>query len=292
MLERNGFLPEEKAVILAEALPYIRRFSGKTVVIKLGGSTMEDPSLLQSFAEDVVLLRLVGIRPVVVHGGGPAIDEVAKRLGLEVRFVGGMRATSEEMMKVVQMVLGGLVNQNLVALLNLNGGRSVGLTGLDASLFMVRKMASRSGEDLGRVGQVVNVHPQVILDLEEKGYIPVVAPMGSDEGGMPYNINADTAAGALAASLAAEKLILLTNIPGVLDGDGRLLSRLDKEEAQALVTSGVISGGMLPKVHCALSAVESGVASSHILDGRLPHALLLEVFTKEGVGTLISRSES
>ncbi len=278
------------ARVLTEALPYIRRFGGKTIVIKYGGSAMEDETLKSSFARDVVLMKLVGLNPVVVHGGGPQIDDLLNRLGKGREFVNGMRVTDAETMKIVEMVLGGQVNKEIVALINQHGGRAIGLTGKDDGLIRASKMAAtHDGKpvDLGHVGEVAAIRPDSIRHLEQGGFIPVIAPIGVDEEGRSYNINADLVAGKLAAVLKAEKLILLTNTPGVLDATGKVLTGLTSQQVDALIAAGTISGGMLPKISCALDSVKSGVKSAHIIDGRVQHAVLLELFTDEGVGTLI-----
>jgi acetylglutamate kinase len=276
------------ARVLTEALPYIRRFGGKTVVIKYGGSAMEDEALKSSFARDVVLMKLVGLNPVIVHGGGPQIDELLGRLGKGREFVDGMRVTDAETMKIVEMVLGGAVNKEIVALINQHGGRAIGVTGKDDGLIHARKLAGPAGrKDLGFVGEVASVRPEVIRHLEVGGFIPVIAPIGIDEAGQSYNINADLVAGKIASVLKAEKLILLTNTAGVLDASGKVLTGLTYQQVDDLIARGVISGGMLPKIGCALDAVKSGVRSAHIIDGRVQHAVLLELFTDEGVGTLI-----
>ncbi len=282
-----------KAQILSEALPYIRRFHGKTIVIKYGGNAMTDDQLKASFAEDVVLLKLVGMNPVVVHGGGPQIDDVLKRQGKKGEFIQGMRVTDRETMDVVEMVLGGLVNKDIVNLINRHGGRAVGLTGKDASLIRARKLLLPNPDneqdmiDLGQVGEVASIDPEVIALLETREFIPVVAPIGVGEQGESYNINADLVAGKLAVVLKAEKLVLLTNTPGVLDKNGNLLTGLTPRKIDALVADGTLSGGMLPKIASALDAAKSGVNSVHIIDGRVEHALLLEILTDQGVGTLI-----
>jgi len=282
----------QRAKILAEALPYIRRFYGKTIVVKYGGNAMTDERLKHSFARDVVLLKLVGMNPVVVHGGGPQIDDLLKRLGKKGEFVQGMRVTDDETMDVVEMVLGGLVNKDIVTLLNQHGGRAIGLTGKDGTFIRARKLLLQSqgdGEalDIGQVGEVASIDPEIVALLETREFIPVVAPIGVGGDGKSYNINADLVAGKLAEVLRAEKLILLTNTPGVLDKDGRLLTGLTPKQIDALFADGTISGGMLPKISSALDAAKGGVKSVHIIDGRVEHALLLEVLTDEGVGTLI-----
>ncbi len=278
----------EKAEVLVEALPYIRRFTGKTLVIKYGGHAMADPDLRASFARDVVLLEAIGVRPVVVHGGGPQIEALLRRLGRESTFVDGRRVTDDATMEVVEMVLGGRVNREIVELVNRAGGRAVGLTGNDGSMLQVKKRLVE-GRDLGRVGEVVAVDPGPILAVTQAGYVPVVAPLGVDAAGTTYNVNADEAAGALARALSAEKLILLTDVPGVQDETGRLISRLTREEVRKRIAEGTIRGGMIPKVECCLDALAGGVERTHIIDGRILHAVLLEVFTDVGVGTLISR---
>lgn len=280
---------------LIEALPYIQRFAGKTLVIKYGGNAMTEENLKAGFARDVVLLKQVGVNPVVVHGGGPQIGSLLKRLGKVSEFVHGLRVTDRETMDVVQMVLGGLVNQEIVALINRYGGRAVGLTGQDAQMLRARPLREISGPegrtevDLGLVGEIESVDPAIVHSLDTGGFIPVIAPIGFDRDGNPYNINADTAAEKLAVVLGAEKLFLLTNTTGVLDAEGRLLPRLTAAQIDEMIRSGVIHGGMIPKIHCALDAVRSGVPAAHIVDGRVEHAVLLELLTREGVGTLISR---
>ncbi len=274
------------ARVLTEALPYIRRFGGKTVVVKYGGNAMKDDSTLASFARDVVLMKLVGMNPVVVHGGGPQIGEHLEKLGKTSRFVEGMRVTDEETMDVVEMMLGGLVNKSIVSALNHQGGRAVGLTGKDGGLIRARKMTVK-GEDIGQVGEVEQIDPRVVAHLENGGFIPVIAPVGVGEHGEAYNINADLVAGKLASVLSAEKLILLTNTQGVLDKQGGVLTGLTVPQVEGLIADGTISGGMLPKIRCALDAVNSGVKSAHIIDGRITHSVLLELFTDQGIGTLI-----
>ena len=282
-----------KAQILAEALPYIRRFHGKTIVVKYGGNAMTDEKLKHSFARDVVLLKLVGMDPVVVHGGGPQIDEMLKRVGKKGEFIQGMRVTDSETMDVVEMVLGGLVNKDIVNLINQHGGRAIGLTGKDGSFIRARKMLVQNKDDaaemldIGQVGEIQSIDPEVISLLESREFIPVVAPIGVGEDGQSYNINADLVAGKLAEVLRAEKLILLTNTPGVLDKNGNLLTGLTPKQVDGLFADGTIHGGMLPKIGSALDAAKSGVKSVHIIDGRVEHALLLEVLTDQGVGTLI-----
>jgi acetylglutamate kinase len=289
----NAISAAIKAQVLAEALPYIRRFHGKTIVIKYGGNAMTDEKLKHSFAHDVVLLKLVGMNPVVVHGGGPQIDDVLRRVGKKGEFVQGMRVTDAETMDVVQMVLGGQVNQDIVNLLHQHGGRAIGLTGKDGWFIRARKLLVQSkdndGEllDIGQVGEVASIDPEIVSMLETREFIPVVAPIGVGENGESFNINADLVAGKLAEVLKAEKLVLLTNTPGVLDKDGKLLTGLTPKKIEKLVADGTLSGGMLPKIASALDAAISGVNSVHIIDGRVEHALLLEVLTDEGVGTLI-----
>lgn len=286
-------IPEmiQRAEVLIEALPYIRAFQGKTLVIKYGGAAMEQADLKAQFAQDVLLLRLVGIRPVIVHGGGPQIGALMKRLGKEPRFVGGMRVTDEETVQIVEMVLVGKINKEIVGLINLHGGRAVGLSGKDASLLRARKRLHRmpdgSSADIGLVGEVEAVNPEPIRLLEENGFIPVIAPVGVGEAGETYNINADLVAGDVAAALFAEKLIHLTDVTGINGEDGRLVSTLTKRDAERLIKAGVIDGGMLPKVESSLRALTGGAQKAHIIDGRVPHAILLEVLTKEGIGTEI-----
>jgi acetylglutamate kinase len=286
------------ARVLSEALPYIQRFRGRTVVIKYGGNAMENEELKESFARDVVLMRLVGLNPVVVHGGGPQIGSLLERLGKSSEFVQGMRVTDAETMDVVEMVLGGLVNKEIVHLVNRHGGRAVGLTGKDGDLIRARRMfIERKTPDLevpeiidiGHVGEVESIDASVVDMLTASDFIPVIAPIGIGADGHSYNINADLVAGKVAEVLKAEKLILLTNTRGLLDKQGRLLTGLTLEKVDALVADGTITGGMLPKIACALDAVKGGVNSAHIIDGRVPHAVLVELFTDEGIGTLIRR---
>jgi acetylglutamate kinase len=291
--ERMTPIPElvQRAEVLIEALPYIRAFQGKTLVIKYGGAAMEQADLKEQFAKDVLLLRLVGIRPVIVHGGGPQIGALMKRLGKEPKFVGGMRVTDEETVEIVEMVLVGKINKEIVGLINLHGGRAVGLSGKDANLLRahkrLHKMPDGSQADIGLVGEVEAVNPEPIRLLEENGFIPVIAPVGVGAAGETYNINADLVAGDVAAALFAEKLIHLTDVPGINGEDGRLVSTLTKREAERLIKAGVIDGGMLPKVESSLRALTGGAQKAHIIDGRVPHAILLEVLTKEGIGTEI-----
>jgi acetylglutamate kinase len=284
---------KDKARILAEALPYIRHFHGKTIVIKYGGNAMVEENLKQGFARDAVLLKLVGMNPVIVHGGGPQIDDMLKRLGKHGEFVQGMRVTDDETMKVVEMVLGGVVNKEIVNLINQHGGMAVGLTGKDGNFISAKKMRVRDKEkagewlDIGQVGEIESISPALIELLETHDFIPVIAPIGVGANGESYNINADMVAGELARILHAEKLILLTNTPGVLDNKGNLLTGLTAQKVDELIADGTISGGMIPKISSALDAVKRGVKSCHIIDGRVEHGLLLEVLTDEGVGTLI-----
>ena len=289
----SEFSAIQKAQILAEALPYIQRFFDKTIVIKYGGNAMTDPDLQDRFARDVVLLKLVGMNPVVVHGGGPQINDLLDRLGKKGTFVQGMRVTDDETMDVVEMVLGGLVNKEIVNLINQHGGKAVGLTGQDGNFIHARKLLVANQElpgefiDIGQVGDIISIDPSLIAFLDTGDFIPVIAPIGVGANGETYNINADVVAGKLAEILHAEKLILLTNTPGVLDKQGNLLTGLTPVQVDAMVADGTLSGGMLPKISAALDAARSGVKSVHIIDGRVEHALLLEVLTDEGVGTLI-----
>ena len=286
------------AKVLAEALPYIQRFHGKTMVIKYGGNAMVDDKLKRGFARDIVLMKLVGMNPVVVHGGGPQIGNMLKQVGKETQFVEGMRVTDSETMDVVEMVLGGLVNKEIVNLINQHGGHAVGLTGKDGGLIHARKLTFQRHNpemnapeivDIGHVGEVASIDPSIINMLVQGDFIPVIAPIGVGDDGQSYNINADLVAGKLAMTLQAEKLILLTNTPGVLDVDGNLLTGLKARRVEELIADGTIHGGMLPKIKCALDAVHSGVNTAQIIDGRVEHAVLLEVLTDEGVGTLIKR---
>jgi len=287
----------ERAATLVEALPYIQRFSGKTVVIKYGGAAQVEKGLQSPFAQDVVLLKYVGINVVVVHGGGPQIGDLLKKIGKATEFIEGLRVTDEETVGVVEMVLSGSTNKGIVRLINRHGGAAVGLSGSDAGLTRARKLtlSRKTAEgadeivDLGRVGEVVRVEPGIIHHLTRAHYIPVIAPLGVDDDGNVYNINADSAAGAIAGALAAEKFILLTDVPGIQDKKGNLISTLKAPDAQRLREEGVIRGGMIPKVEACLEALASGVKKAHIVDGRVPHAVLLEVFTDEGVGTQIVR---
>jgi acetylglutamate kinase len=287
--------PTQRAEILVEALPYIREFSGKRVVIKYGGSAMTDEVLKNNFAQDVALLGLVGMKPIIVHGGGPQIGEHLKKIGKESRFIRGRRVTDEETMDAVEKVLVATVNKDVVSLINHHGGRAVGISGRDGGLIRAKKarLSKLAGtdEDLGLVGEVDQVNPELISCLEGSGFVPVVAPVGAGPNQKPYNINADTAAGALSAALGAEKFILLTDVPGVLAADGSLISSLPEEEAERLIREDVVSGGMIPKLRCCLNALRGGVPKAHIIDGRAPHALLLELFTNEGIGTEILREQ-
>ena len=287
----------EKARILVEAMPYIQTFRGKTFVIKYGGNAMIDEQLKHSFSQDVVLLRLIGINPVIVHGGGPQIGKTMERMGKKPAFVSGQRVTDEETMDIVEMVLGGKVNKEIVSLINRAGGKAVGLTGKDGGLIQARKltMSKRSDEtgeteiiDIGLVGEVTEVRPGALAALEQGGFIPVIAPVGAGDKGETYNINADLVAGAIAGALKAEKLILLTDQAGILDKDKNLVPTLNKKKVETLIKSGTIAGGMLPKTKSCFEALDAGCAKVHIIDGRVLHALLLEIFTREGIGTEIT----
>jgi len=277
----------DKAEVLVEALPYMRRFFEKTIVIKYGGAAMADESLRESFAVDVVLLKYIGLRPVIVHGGGPQIGRTLERLGLQSEFVDGLRVTDDDTMEVVEMVLGGRVNQSIVDLVHRAGGRSLGLTGKDGRMLQVERKRP-GGRDLGRVGQVVHVDSDAIVAATRQGFIPVIAPLGIDADGMSYNVNADEAAGAIAVALGAEKLILLTDVEGVLDANGVLMSQLTAAEVAKHIDEGTIRGGMIPKVECCLQALRGNVGRAHVVDGRVLHAVLLEIFTDGGVGTVIT----
>ena len=283
---------EQFARVLTESLPYIQRFTGKTIIIKFGGNAMTDPALHESFARDVVLMKLVGMRPIVVHGGGPQIGKLLERVGIETRLVGGMRVTNEETVEVVEMVLGGSVNKEIVNSIHRNGGRAVGITGKDGELLRAKSLSqsqdSSGMEDIGLVGEVESVDTDILTMLANSDYIPVIAPVAGSIDGHTYNINADLVAGKLAEVLKAEKLILLTNVPGLLDADGATLTGLSTAHVEDLIDKAVITGGMLPKVTCAMDAVRGGVTSAHIIDGRVPHATLLEIFSDEGIGTLIT----
>ena len=287
------------AHVLSEAMPYIQSFRDKTVVIKYGGNAMVDEELKEGFARDVVLMKLVGINPVVVHGGGPQIGNLLKRLGKESEFVQGMRVTDAETMDVVEMVLGGLVNKEIVTFINRHGGSAVGLTGKDGDLIRAKRLKVTKDApgfdapeiiDIGHVGSVESIDASVVDMLVHSDFIPVIAPIGVGEDGLSYNINADLVAGKVAEVLQAEKLILLTNIEGLVDKEGQLLTGLDTKTVDALIEDGTIHGGMLPKIECALDAVKGGVRTAHIIDGRVPHAVLVELFTDEGIGTLIRRN--
>lgn len=280
-----------KAATLIEALPYIREFEGKTVVIKYGGAAMENPVLRQSTAEDITLMKYVGMNPVVVHGGGPAINRRLKQLGVEAKFHNGLRITDAETIEVVEMVLCGTINKEIVTLLNLAGGDAVGLSGKDGNLLHTKRMETEDGVDIGFVGEVTGVHYKIINVLTAAGLIPVIAPLATDEKGNTWNINADTAAGEIAAAISAEKLVFLTDTPGLLldpKDPNSLVAHLDYREIQRLTAEGVISGGMIPKVEACLKALDYGVKKTHIIDGRVPHSLLLEIFTVRGLGTLVS----
>lgn len=286
----------EKAKILIESLPYLKKFRNKTVVIKYGGHAMVDEELKKNFALDIILMKYVGINPVVVHGGGPQINKFLTKMNIKSDYIQGMRVTDGETMDVVEMVLVGKVNKEIVSLINFHGGKAVGLSGRDGELIKARKMkimkelaenAPPELIDLGRVGEVTTVNPQILEALDEKGFIPVIAPVGVGEDGQAYNINADLVAGAIASHLKAEKLILLTDVEGVLDTQKKLISSISCKNAEKLIREGVILGGMIPKVKCCRQVVESGVAKAHIIDGRLEHAILLEMFTQEGIGTEI-----
>ena len=293
-MSQPSSISNDKARILAEALPYIQRFHGKTIVIKYGGNAMTEENLKHSFAQDVVLLKLVGMNPVIVHGGGPQIDDMLKRVGKEGEFIEGMRVTDTETMDVVEMVLGGLVNKNIVNLINQHGGHAVGLTGKDGSFIRAKKLQVQDRKkidewiDIGQVGEIESIDPALIALLDTRNFIPVIAPIGVGKNGESYNINADLVAGKLAEILNSEKLILLSNIPGVQDKSGNLLTGLTAKKVDKLFLNGTISGGMQPKIEATLEAVKNGVKSCHIIDGRVEHALLLEVLTDHGVGTLIT----
>ena len=278
----------DKAEVLVEAMPYIRRFANSTIVLKYGGSAMTDPALRASFARDVVLLKYNGLRPVIVHGGGPQIGRTLEKLGVKSTFVDGLRVTDDQTMDVVEMVLGGTVNREIVALIQQAGGRAIGLTGNDGDMIRVTRR-THADRDLGRVGQVRGVDPAPITAVADAGYVPVIAPIGVDDDGVTHNVNADEAAGAVAQALHAEKLILLTDVEGVLDAKGALIPQLSIPEARKHIAEGTIRGGMIPKIECCISALESGVGRTHIVDGRILHAILLEIFTDTGVGTLLGR---
>ncbi len=289
------------AQVLTEALPYIQRFTGKTIVVKFGGNAMVDPLLHESFARDVVLMKLVGMNPVVVHGGGPQIGALLKKLNIHTEFVDGMRVTDAQTMDVVEMVLGGSVNKEIVASINRNGGKAIGVTGKDGQMIRAHKLTVtryspelKASEilDIGHVGEVDQIDIEVLNVILGSNFIPVIAPIGVGEDGSTYNINADLVAGKLAQVMQAEKLMLLTNVAGLLDKSGQILTGLTTTQVDALIADGTITGGMLPKIRCALDAVKAGVTSAHIVDGRVPHAVLLETFTDEGMGTLITNKRA
>ena len=292
-IDTSNLSPAQKAAIIAEALPYIRRFQDKTLVIKYGGNAMTDPHLKECFAHDVVLLKLVGFNPVVVHGGGPQIENMLSRVGKKGEFVQGMRVTDAETMELVEMVLGGQVNKEIVNLINQAGGKAVGLTGKDSNFIRAKRLMVENKDapgdmiDIGQVGDITQIDPSLISFLDKGDFIPVIAPIGVGEDGESYNINADVVAGKLSEILKAEKLVLLTNTPGVLDKSGKLLTGLTPREIDGLVADGTLSGGMLPKIASALDAARNGVKSVHIIDGRVEHCLLLEILTDHGVGTMI-----
>lgn len=284
----------EKAKILIDSLPYIRAFYGKTFVIKYGGAAQINDELKNAFAEDIVLLSYIGIRPIIVHGGGPKVTEIMKRMGKEPTFVQGQRVTDEETMEIVEMVLGGLINNEIVSTINRHGGKAIGLSGKDGNLIKAKKKLLKrlqAGEeeiiDIGLVGDIETIDPDILISLEKNGFIPVIAPIGSGLKGETYNINADFVASAIASAIGAEKLILLTDVPGIKDKNGQFISSILNSALNALIEEGVITGGMIPKVQACLEALRQGVKKTHIIDGRIPHCLLLEIFTKEGVGTEI-----
>lgn len=290
--------PIDKANVLVEALPYIRRFYEKTIVIKYGGSTMEEERMKRSFALDVVLLKYIGLHPVVVHGGGPQIGEMLTKMGKTSQFIEGMRVTDAETMDIVEMVLVGRVNKEIVSLINQQGGKAIGLSGKDARLITAKKLKLTKSHgkdgmseviDIGMVGEVKTINPEVIEALDKENFIPVIAPIGAGESGETYNINADLVAGKVASALKAEKFILLTDVGGVMDEKHRLIPTLDMKQAKRLITQKIISSGMIPKVNCCLDALEEGVAKAHIIDGRVEHAILLEIFTDVGIGTQITK---
>ncbi len=290
----------KKASVLVEALPYIRTFAGKTIVVKYGGKAMTEHALKEGFAVDLVLLKYVGLNPVVVHGGGPQIDQMLGKLGLEAKFRQGVRVTDRQTMEVVEMVLGGTINKEIVTLLNRHGGKAVGLTGKDGDLIMAKPLTAKAwaeslytepegdpDESFGQVGEVQTVNPHLLARLQHEQVIPVIAPIGTDRAGNTYNINADLVAGAVAAALKAEKLLVLTDVKGIRDAQSRHVSTLSRKDMQRMVKRGTISAGMLPKVHACLTALDGGVRKAHIIDGRMPHAILLEIFTDKGIGTEI-----
>ena len=284
------------AKVLTEALPYIQKFTGKTVVVKYGGNAMVDDSLKQSFARDIVMMKLVGINPIVVHGGGPQIGSVLKKLSIQSEFIDGLRVTDSQTMDVVEMVLGGLVNKEIVNLLNQNQGRAIGVSGKDGELIKAKKLRLKQKKqrltdeivDIGHVGEVVSINTEILDVMKDSNFIPVIAPIGADESGASFNINADSVAGEIAAVMGAEKLILLTNVEGVKDKKGNVLTGLTPMQASRLINNKTLKDGMVPKVQCAINAVKCGVTAAHIIDGRVEHAVLLEIFTDEGVGTLIT----
>jgi acetylglutamate kinase len=291
-MDNNG--SSQIARVLTEALPYIQKHSGKTIVIKYGGNAMTEPRLKSGFARDVVLMKQVGLNPVIIHGGGPQVNQLLERIGKSSEFIDGVRVTDSETMDVVEMVLGGLINKDIVNLISSHGGKAVGLTGKDGQLIRARKISmtgktSGNAIDMGHTGEVQSIDPSIVNMLDQGAFIPVIAPIGVGVDGMSYNINADTVAGKIAGVLNAEKLLLLTNTAGVLDKEGKLITGVKPDAVEKLIKDGTIHGGMLPKVRCALDAVASGVRSAHIIDGRVEHAVLLELFTDKGVGTLISR---
>lgn len=285
------------ANVLTEALPYIQKFTGSTIVVKYGGNAMTDEVLKNSFARDIVLMKLVGMNPVVVHGGGPQIGSLLTQLNIQSEFIDGIRVTDSKTMDVVEMVLGGLVNKEIVSLLNKNQGKAIGITGKDGNLIQAKKLLKKSligtkMMDMGQVGSIEKINREVLDILKDSNFIPVIAPIGTDRTGATYNINADTVAGEIAKVLDAEKLMLLTNIAGVMDKSGKVVTGLNTTQVDAMIADGTIHGGMLPKIECALDAVNNGVRSAHIIDGRVEHAVLLEIFTNTGVGTLISNIRS
>jgi acetylglutamate kinase len=294
---RSDFMNDiiTKAEVLIEALPYIRNFYGKTFVVKYGGAAQVKEELKESFAKDIVMLNFIGIRTAIVHGGGPKISAMMEKMGKKPKFVQGQRVTDEETMDIVEMVLGGLVNKEIVSLINSHGGKAVGLSGKDGGLIKAKKKLIKKSDttgveeiiDLGLVGEVTDIDPQILISLKNEGFIPVVSPVGVGPKGETLNINADYVAAAVAAALKAEKLILLTDVPGILDKNEKIISTLKKTQIKKLVENGTITGGMLPKVQACLKALEGGVAKTHIIDGRIPHCLLIEIFTKEGIGTEI-----
>jgi acetylglutamate kinase len=275
----------EKIEVLLEALPYIKSFSGSTFVVKYGGAAMEEERLKKEFAKDVVLLKYVGINPVIVHGGGPQIERMLNKLNIPTRFVDGLRVTDEATLDVVEMVLSGSINKEIVQEIHNMGGQAIGLSGKDGKLVVAEKV---KGKDIGFVGEVVGVNTRIIRDISNSGYIPVIAPLAAGEDGHGYNVNADTAAGSIAKALMAEKLVLLTDVPGVLDSELKTISGLKTSEARELIKSDTVRGGMIPKIKCCLDAIHGGVKKTHIIDGRVPHALLLEIFTDSGIGTQIA----